>query len=145
MEVSTKVGKDTSLQQEGGLFQTFRDLLKQREALDHQILRLQGRFFQMMEKNTNSKTSSKSKTYVARMQNHTILKDAIRECMVPDRKMGMREILEALRKTGAYQTQSSYFYTMVNNKLNRDPRVKKVARGVFVFQKKSGRPKAVAS
>jgi len=142
---ATKVGKDTSLQ--GGVyFQTFRDLLKQREALDHQILRLQGRFFKMIEKNAGNGNGKKlsSKKYVARMQNHTILADAIRECMVPGERMGMQDILSALCKTGAYRTKSGYFYTMVNNKLNRDPRVKKVSRGVFVLQKKAGRPRKVA-
>lgn len=148
MNPSTKVGRDTSSQKEGGLFQTFSDLLKQREALDHQILRMQGRFFKMIEKNSNIRvgTSPTSKKYVARMQNHTILADAIRESMVPGQKMGMQDILSALQNTGAYHTQSSYFYTMVNNKLNRDPQVKKVSRGVFVLQKKTGRSrKKVAS
>jgi len=139
---TTKIGKDTSLQ--GGVyFQTFRDLLKQREALDHQILRLQGRFFKMIEKSAGNGTGKQlsSKKYVARMQNHTILAEAIRECMVPGVKMGMQDILEALSNTGAYKTKSSYFYTMVNNKLNRDPKVKKVSRGVFVLQKRAGRRK----
>jgi len=142
----TKVGRDTSLQnKEGSLFQTFRDLLKQRESLDHQILRLQGRFFQMVENKSQSNVSTETtKTYVARMQNHTILAEAIRECMTPGEKMGMKDILSALEKTQAYQTKSSYFYTMVNNKLNRDPNIKKVSRGVFVLQKKTGRPKKMA-
>jgi len=147
MSSVTKVGKDTSLPT-GGLFQTFRDLLKQREALDHQILRLQGRFFQMMENKVVPKDSTESfssKKYVARMQNHTILKEAIRECMIPGKKMGMKDILSALKKTGAYQTHSKYFYTMVNNKLNRDPKISKVSRGVFVLHKNPGRPKAKAS
>ena len=72
MSSSTKVGTDTSLQ--GGVyFQTFRDLMKQREALDHQILRLQGRFFKMVEKNATVGIKLPSKRYVARMQTHTIL------------------------------------------------------------------------
>ena len=139
---TTKTGKDTSLQ--GGVyFQTFRELLKQREALDHQILRLQGRFFKMVEKDVKSSIKLPSRKYVARMQNHTILAEAIRECMIPGEKMGMQDILKALCKTGAYRTKSSYFYTMVNNKLNRDPRVKKVSRGVFVLQKRAGRQRKV--
>ena len=61
--------------------------------------------------------------------------------MTPGKRLGMQDILKALCKTGAYKTQSSYFYTMVNNKLNRDPKVKKVSRGVFVLQKRAGRRK----
>lgn len=154
---STKTGKDTSLQ--GGVyFQTFRDLLKQREALDHQILRTQGRFFKMLEQNaklgkklppkklvakmTGVKISSKR--YVARMRNQTILAEAIRGCMVPGKRMGMQDVLEALCETGAYKTKSGYFYTMVNNKLNRDPKVQKVSRGVFVLRKRPGRVRKVA-
>lgn len=142
----TEVGKDTSLTDGGVFFQTYRDLLKQREALDRQILRLQGRFFKMVKKSATTSTkrvklSTISKRYVARMQNHTILAEAIRGCMVPGKKMGMKDILCSLRKSGAYRTQSSYFYTMVNNKLNRDRKIKKVSRGVFTLQKKRKRKK----
>ena len=144
MSSSTKAGKDTSSLSGGVFFQTFRDLLKQREALDHQILRLQGSFFKMMEKNATQGKSSSMKKYVARMPNHTILVDAIRECMIPGKKMNMQDILISLQETKSYQTQSSYFYTMVNNKLNRDPRVKKVARGVFVLKKNAGQLRKVA-
>ena len=146
MNASTKVGKDTSLLDGGVFFQTFRDLLKQREALDHQILRLQGRLFQMVEKSTikDGTSSIKPKKYVPRMQNHTVLADAIRECMIPGEEMNMKDILAALQETGAYHTRSSYFYTMVNNKLNRDPHIKKVSRGVFVLHKRTGRPRKSA-
>lgn len=130
---STKAGKDASLQDGGVFFQTFQKLLKQREALDLQILRLQGRFLKTLEKKASS--SRPKKRYVPRMDNKTILRDAIRECMTPGQEMTMAEILEALKSSEAYHTQSEYFYTMVNNKLNRDPRVKKVSRGVFVLQK----------
>ncbi len=159
MSSSTKVGKDTSLQG-GVLHQTFRDLLKQREALDHQILRLQGRFFKMVEKSASASTkkiklSTTSKKYVPRMRNHTILVEAICECMVPGKRMGMQDILCSLKKSGAYKTQSKYFYTMVNNKLNtmadkklhKNPKIKKASRGVFVLRKKrkrTGRSKKVA-
>ena len=126
----TKEGKDTSLA--GGVtFQTFRELLKQREALDRQILRQQGKLFRLLEK----KTKSSKKKYVARMNNTTILAEAVRKSMVPGRKMTMGDILKALRAKKLYHTHSGYLYTMVNNKLNRDKKVKKVSRGVFVLQK----------
>lgn len=157
MSSTTKTGKDTSLQ--GGVyFQTFRDLLKQREALDRQILRTQGLFFKMLDRNAKqgkklppkrvvakmSGVKLSSKRYVARMRNQTILVEAIRECMIPGKRMGMQDVLEALCETGAYKTKSGYFYTMVNNKLNRDPRVKKVSRGVFVLKRRPGRVRKVA-
>ncbi len=137
---TTKIGKDTSLQEEGSLFQTFRDLLMQREVLDRQIRKLQGRLLRIASKET---TASKSrKVYVPRMENTTILKNAIRSSMVPGRKMTMKQVLSALGKKKLYHTQSGYFYTMVNNKLNRDPRIKKVSRGIFVLRKTGQRKKA---
>ncbi len=138
---TTKVGKDTSLQEEGSLFQTFRDLLKQREALDRQIRRLQGKLLRIASKKA-AVTSKNRKVYVPRMENDTILKDAIRSSMTPGKKMTMKQVLGALGRKKLYSTQSGYFYTMVNNKLNRDPRVKKVSRGVFVLRKTGQRKKA---
>ena len=137
---TAKISKDTSDPKGGVSFQTFRELLKQREALDHQILKFQGRLFRKLEKQLEEPARSR-KTYVPRMKNTTILKDAIRECMIKGRKMTMNDILEALQKKDLYHTKSGYFYTMVNNKLNRDPLIEKVSRGVFVLQK-SGQKKA---
>jgi len=139
MNLATQAGRDTSLQT-GLFFETFQALLKQREALDRQILRMQGRFFKMMEKSVKTGSPLESKKYVARMQNHTILAEAIRGCMNLNQKMGMKEILCSLKKTESYKTQSSYFYTMVNNKLNRDPLIEKVSRGVFVLHKEGWVP-----
>ena len=126
----TEVGKDTSLHA-GVSFQTLRELLKQREALDRQILRQQGKLFRLLER----KTSSRRKKYVARMNNTAILVEAVRKCMVPGHKMTMEDILKSLRTKKLYHTRSGYLYTMVNNKLNGDKRIKKVSRGVFVLQK----------
>jgi len=139
MSLSTKAGKDTSLQT-GVFFQTFKDLLKQREALDHQILRLQGSFFKAMEKSVKAGTTSKPKKYIARMQNHTTLAEAVRDCMILDQKMGMKEILCSLKNNGSYKTQSKYFYTMVNNKLHRDPLIERVSQGVFVLHEEGWVP-----
>ena len=140
MGQSTKVGRDTSLAKGGVFFQTFRDLLKQREALDRQILRLQGRFLKILEKRSSSRDGKKK--YVARMENTTILRDAIRDSMVIGKKTTMPQILKILENKDLYHTQSRYFYTMVNNKLNRDPLIKKVSRGVFVLQETGQRKKA---
>ncbi len=133
---TTKVGKDTSLTEGGVFFQTYRDLLKQREALDRQILRMQGRFLRLVERKTSSRGGKKK--YVARMENTTILRDAIRDSMVIGKKITMPKILKILEGKELYHTKSSYFYTMVNNKLNRDPLVKKVSRGVFVLKRRAG-------
>ena len=128
--LSTRVGMDTSVN--GGLcFQTFRDLLQQRKQLDQELAKVVKR----MEKRAKETVVEPPKKYVPRMQNYTTLAAAIRDCMVPGKKMCMPEILDALEKTGSYKTRSSYFYTMVNNKLNRDPNVEKVSRGVFVLKK----------
>jgi len=147
MSTSTKALITEPSQHGGVYFQAFSELLKQREALDHQILRLQGRFFKIMEKKSN--ISFPAKKYVARMQNNTILREAIREIMAPGHPMNMKEILCRLEQSGRYHTQSSYFYTMVNNKLNRDPKIKKESRGIFVLSaknsQKTGKLKEMAS
>lgn len=130
---ATKVGKDALFAKGGVFFQTLRDLRKQQEALGRQILRLEKRSLKIRRISSDGK-----KKYVARMENITILRDAIRESMVIGKKTTMPQILKTLTKKDLYHTQSGYFYTMVNNKLNRDSLVKKVSRGVFVLQKRIG-------
>lgn len=141
-----KVGKDTSLRDGGVHFRTFQNLLKQREALDHQILKLQGKLFKTLELQSLSKIkglNSRRKRYVARMKNTIILKEAIQKSMVPGCKMTMKDILKAIHKEHLYHTRSKSLYTMVNNKLHimvEDKKrgtlkVLKVSRGVFMLQK----------
>lgn len=130
---ATKVGKDALFAKGGVFFQTLRDLRKQQEALGRQILRLEKRSLKIRRTSSDGK-----KKYVARMENMTILRDAIRESMVIGKRTTMPQILRTLTKKNLYHTQSGYFYTMVNNKLNRDSLVKKVSRGVFVLQKRIG-------
>ncbi len=137
---TTKVGRDTSLQKGGVFYQTFRDLQKQQRALDRQIQKLGKNLLKAASK--KAKTSKNRKVYVPRMENTTILRDAIRSSMAPGKKMTMGQVLGVLGKKKLYSTQSSYFYTMVNNKLNRDPKIKKVSRGVFVLRKTGQRKKA---
>lgn len=137
---ATKVGKDALLSKGGVFHQALRDLRKQQEALDRQLSRVEKRFLKIKEASKGEK-----KKYVARMGNTTILRDAIRKSMVFGRKTTMPQILKALEKKDLYHTQSGYFYTMVNNKLNRDPWVKKVSRGIFVLQKNGQRRRRKAS
>lgn len=119
-------------------FQTLRELMRQRERIDHQILKLQGRIFRDLSKASNVKQGER-KTYVPRMANTITLIDAIHKCMPPNEKMTMDEVLTSLQRKGLYRTNSGYFYTMVNNKLNNDKRIdnhnknKSVLRGVFIY------------
>lgn len=137
---TTKVGKDALLAKGGVFSQTLCDLRKQQEALDRQLQRVEKKFLRLKESMKSGK-----KKYVARMENTTILRDAIRDSMVIGRKMTMPQILKILGTEDLYHTKSSYFYTMVNNKLNGDSRVKKVSRGVFVLQKNGQKRRRIAS
>ena len=119
-------------------FQTYQGLLRQRERIDRDLLKLQGKFFRAISKSKGFSTSERVK-YVPRLQNTTTLANAIRGCMAPNKEMTMSNILSSLSKKNLYHTDSKYFYTMVNNKLNRDYKIKKVSRGVFVYNPRSRR------
>jgi hypothetical protein len=135
------VGTETLQQTTGEVFfQTYQGLLRQKEKIDKDLLKLQSKFFKAISR--NGIIPPQRVQYVPRLQNKKILSDAIRECMVPGKEMTMLDILKSLDKKDLYHTDSKYFYTMVNNKLNRDPLVKKVSRGVFVY--KSSKRKRVA-
>jgi hypothetical protein len=128
------VGKEAS-QQTGSemYFRTYQDLLRQKEKIDREILKMQGKFLKAVSKQRGVIPSNRVK-YVPRLKNTTTLAEAIRECMIPNEEMIMDDILKALTKKGLYNTNSKYFYTMVNNKLNRDSQIKKVSRGVFKYR-----------
>lgn len=147
------VGTDTSQRTSSEVyFLTYKKLLRQKEQMDKdllkvekEMLKMQGKFLKVASR--HGKLSMTRAKYVPRLDNKKILVDAIRECMVPQKEMNMGDILKALGKKNLYQTDSKYFYTMVNNKLNRDPHVKKVSRGIFVYKHRSrrtGRKVAVA-
>jgi len=127
------VGKEASQPATGeGFFQTYQSLLRQKERIDKDLLKLQSKFFKAISREGIAPKSKAA--YVPRLQNTKILAEAVRECMVPGVEMTMQDILKSLTKKDLYHTDSKYFYTMVNNKLNRDPLVKKVSRGVFVYK-----------
>ena len=128
------VGKEAS-QKTGSeiYFQTYQKLLRQRQGIDRELLKMQGRFFKAVSSRKNLGNGEHIQ-YVPRLKNTTTLVLAIRACMVPNTKMSMAEILTALRKKKLYQTSSKYFYTMVNNKLNRDEKIEKTSRGIFVYK-----------
>jgi len=118
---TTKVSKNISLRGKGVLFPTLQEILKQREALDHQILKLQKNLFKVLEKQALGQKEaliSGKKKYVPRMKNTTTLKVAIQKSMIPNRKMVMKDILKVINKDHLYHTHSHLLYTMVNNKLH---------------------------
>jgi len=117
-------------------FETYKKALTQKKKIDAVVLKLEGKLLRYVQNNQN-KDSGYRKTYVKRANNKSTLTEAIRKCMIPNEEMTMIEIIAALKETGLYKTHSSYFYTMVNNKLNRDKSIKKVSRGVFVLVKKT--------
>ena len=127
---SVQVGKDASRTGESYI-QTYQDLLRQKERIDRELLKLQGKFLKAV---VHQKPIKRPAKYVPRLENTMILVRAIRECMVPNKEMSMKDILGSLRKKNLYHTRSDYFYTMVNNKLNRDKQVHKVRRGVFMYK-----------
>jgi len=137
---ATEVGKD-ALFAKGGVFsQTLRDLRKQQESLNRQLQRVEKSFLKAKAKaktKIKKTANGEKKKYVARMENKVILRDAIRKGLIPGRETTMKQVLKTLKRRDLYRTRSKLFYTMVNNKLNRDPLVKKVSRGVFVLKKRT--------
>lgn len=126
--------------QNGKFFRTYNRLLDQKKEVDRKLLRMDKQLVRMVIKQQQQQQGGARKVYVKRMMNKNTLVSAIRECMVPNKEMTMKDVLAALAATRAYRTNSGYLYTMVNNKLNRDPLVLKpkdenghVRRGVFVF------------
>ncbi len=114
------------------LLETIQKLLDQKEVVDKQLLKAQKKLVRRIARQTATRVRQK---YVKRMNNSSTLKMALRQSMIPHQEMTMKDILAALRTTKAYRTKSKYFYTMVNNKLNRDPQIHKLKgrRGIFTF------------
>jgi hypothetical protein len=138
------VGKEAS-QSTGSeiYFQTYQGLLRQRERIDRELLKLQSKFFKVISK--RGSLPQKRAKYVPRLENNQTLASAIRECMVPGKEMSMADIIKSLEKKNLYHTDSKYFYTMVNNKLNRDKQIRKVSRGIFVFRPRGRKRKATVA
>lgn len=122
------------------------DLTRQKQELDKKLLQVQTQAFRSITRgNKEGKGKGKRrrrKVYVPRMDNKTILKDAILKVMIPGKEMTMKEILISIKKSKAYKTNSRLFYTMVNNKLHemadkekyKDPKIEIPRRGVFVLK-----------
>lgn len=139
------VGKEAS-QRTGSeiYFQTYHGLLRQKEKIDNDIFRLQKKFSKIISKAAIISPVKRAK-YIPRLKNTTTLAKAIRECMIPKKEMIMDDILKSLSEKGLYHTNSKYFYTMVNNKLNRDKLIKKVSRGVFMHMPQVRRKSSAAA
>jgi hypothetical protein len=137
------VGTEALQSTSGEVFlNTYQGLLRQKDKIDKDLLRFRSKFFKAIS--LTGALVPKRAVYVPRLPNKRILAEAIRECMVPGREMGMDDILQSLIKKDLYHTNSKSFYTMVNNKLNRDPLVKKVSRGIFVYKPRNRKRVAVA-
>lgn len=132
--ITKAVGKEASTSGGELYFQTYQKLLRQKERIDREILKLQSKFFKAVSRRVVTGVEEDRKKYVPRLNNTTTLVSAIRECMTPSKEMTMTDILISLEKKNLYRTDSKYFYTMVNNKLNRDELVRKISRGVFVYR-----------
>ena len=131
-----EVGKEASQQTGSELyFQTYQGLLRQRDRIDREILKLQGKFLKALSRSKGILPSRKKK-YVPRLKNTITLAQAIRKAMTPGQKMTMDDVLKSLSSKKLYNTNSDQLYTMVNNKLNSDKLIKKVegSRGVFVYK-----------
>jgi hypothetical protein len=121
-----------ALQSTGEVFlNAYQELLRQKDKIDKDLKRFRGKFFKTISR--SGVETPKRAVYVPRLENKKILAQAIRECMVPGEEMTMDNILKSLGKKDLYHTDSKYFYTMVNNKLNRDELIEKTSRGVFVY------------
>ena len=139
--------------------QTFLDVLnhlyEQKKTLDKQsanldklsirndtkIVEMQQKFVVAVSKSISKKiTQTNRKTYVPRKDNDRTLIEAIHSSMIPNKKMNMKEILFTMKNSGFYDTDSGYFYTMVNNKLHQDSNIAKlsncpeVPRGIFIYK-----------
>jgi hypothetical protein len=127
------VGTEALQSTSGEVFlNTYQGLLRQKDKIDKDLLRFRGKFFKAISR--TGALVQKRAIYVPRLDNKKILSEAIRKCMVPGREMTMNDILKSLKKKDLYHTDSKYFYTMVNNKLNRDDLIEKTSRGVFVYR-----------
>jgi len=127
------VGKEASTITGGLMFNTYQKLLKQRNRIDRELNKVQTKMFKSF---SVKRGFTQREVYVPRMDNKSTLIEALHSCMTPKEEMTMKEILASLNKKSGYKTRSGYLYTMVNNKLNRDERIKKVRRGVFVYSPK---------
>jgi hypothetical protein len=146
---SKTVGKEASQGNGSELyFSTYQALLRQRERIDNQIIRLQGKFLKAVSSNkgitkkgVQSIVNPKRAKYVERVKNIRTLSKAIHMAMKSKKKMTMDEILHVIEKRKLYFSNSENFYTMVNNKIHQDKEIHSDGRGVYVYKpsKKRGR------
>ena len=153
----------------GGLhFQTYQKLLRQKQRIDKELDTLQTQLLRDLSKQNGQSVPFKRpvgrprkivqeiskpkrpvgrprkvRKYVDRVPGNTmILIDAVCESMSSDKKMTMKQIFNAVKRKGIYQTNTSNenLYKMINNKLHAEVdsgsgRVEKIekSRGVFVY------------
>ena len=141
----TKVdnGRDTQISGEPYI-KVYQRLLKQKYQIDKEIGKVNDKILKEVDKGNRGRTVAQK--YVRRIPNKMTLVAAIRSCMRPGKEMKMKDIMLSLKKKGEYHTNSKYFYTMVNNKLNRDPLIEKpkdesgkTIRGTFIYHPMKGK------
>lgn len=124
-------------------------LLKQQNEVNRLIMKLQTRMIKDFASKGSAQpkgSNTSRKVYVERKDNDLILVEAIKECLKSGNKMKTKQICEALKQKGLFNSESGYFYTMVNNKLNvlsKDPssQIQKAKRGVYYIQKATKKSK----
>ena len=124
-------------QASASFFKTYRYVLEQKKKFDDHLLALQEQLIGMVQdKEVESIEDGDRKMYVPRIDNQKILLEAILSVMVSRKEMTMSQIMKKLENSKAYETNSRYFYTMVNNKLNRQDLkvVGPIRRGVYVYK-----------
>lgn len=115
---------------------TYRYVMNQKKKIDEHLYKLQEQLLSMVQHRKGDDKGSYHKMYVPRVENSQILLDSILSIMIPGKEMKMSQIMNKIKNRQAYKTNSKYFYTMVNNKLNRQDLklVGPIRRGVFVFK-----------
>jgi hypothetical protein len=139
--MATRTKKKSKSKKRNGddFLEALTEVLDKKAKADAEMIRYLKKLGRRAMRNV-SRTNGPRKTYVQRLDNRQTLIKAIKSCMVPNEEMTMREILSLIAKKGAYNTNSTYFYAMVNNKLNRDKEIKKVGRGVFTLKTSKKKP-----
>jgi len=115
------------------------ELIEERRQLDTRFAKLLKRLPKELAKEARKAAPNGHKIYVRRRSNDTTLLQAIPQAMMIGRKMRTEDIMDRLRAKKLYESDSDYFYAMVNGKLrmlSEDPKVplENIDRGVYVLR-----------
>jgi len=115
------------------------ELVEERKQLDAKFHKLLKRLPKELAKEARKITPNGHKIYVRRRSNASTLLQAIPQAMMLGRKMRTEDIIDRLRTKKLYESDSDYFYAMVNGKLrmlSEDPKIplENPDRGVYVLR-----------